>query len=274
MQTYDDLIFDVGAHIGNDTDFYLRKGYRVVAVEAAPGLVRQCKTRFANEIASGQLILEEVAISDAAEKGEISFFINPEYSEWGTTDKEWVKRNTRFGSDQVEKLRVPAIEAAELFRRHGVPHYMKVDIEGADRSCLHAVVALDTPPRFFSIESDKLEYDAVCEDLRLLQRAGYRRFAVVQQAGYGFSTINTRTRHGEDLSYQFQPSVSGPFGDDLPSEKWVTLEEAEREYRRVFREYRWFGDNQPRLIRQIGIVLGKLRNAALPGWYDTHARLD
>jgi hypothetical protein len=29
-----DLIFDVGFHRGEDTDFYLKKGFRVVAVEA------------------------------------------------------------------------------------------------------------------------------------------------------------------------------------------------------------------------------------------------
>ena len=29
-------IFDLGFHEGGDTDFYLRKGFRVVAVEAYP----------------------------------------------------------------------------------------------------------------------------------------------------------------------------------------------------------------------------------------------
>ena len=30
----DDLIFDIGMHIGQDTEVYLKKGFRVVAVEA------------------------------------------------------------------------------------------------------------------------------------------------------------------------------------------------------------------------------------------------
>ncbi len=34
--TKPDLVFDVGAHKGEDSDFYLNLGYRVVAVEANP----------------------------------------------------------------------------------------------------------------------------------------------------------------------------------------------------------------------------------------------
>jgi hypothetical protein len=33
-----DLIYDLGMHRGGDTQFYLEKGFRVVAVEANPGV--------------------------------------------------------------------------------------------------------------------------------------------------------------------------------------------------------------------------------------------
>ena len=36
----DDLIYDVGMHRAEDTEFYLAKGFRVIAVEASPGAVR------------------------------------------------------------------------------------------------------------------------------------------------------------------------------------------------------------------------------------------
>jgi len=38
------LIIDVGMHKGYDTEFYLRKGFRVVAVEAARTYVRQSRS--------------------------------------------------------------------------------------------------------------------------------------------------------------------------------------------------------------------------------------
>ena len=42
------LIFDVGLHKGEDTDFYLKKGFSVVAFEADPDLVAACQERFPN----------------------------------------------------------------------------------------------------------------------------------------------------------------------------------------------------------------------------------
>ncbi|HKF56732.1 MAG TPA: hypothetical protein VKJ45_14845 [Blastocatellia bacterium] len=32
------LIYDVGPHLGEDTDFYLQKGFTVVAIKANPAL--------------------------------------------------------------------------------------------------------------------------------------------------------------------------------------------------------------------------------------------
>ena len=45
------LIFDVGMHKGEDTDFYLKKGFNVIGFEADPELIVHCQNRFKNEIA-------------------------------------------------------------------------------------------------------------------------------------------------------------------------------------------------------------------------------
>ena len=57
-----DLIYDVGMHKGEDTDYYLQKGFRVVAFEANPDLVKLCRTRFANAIDRKELTIVEGAI--------------------------------------------------------------------------------------------------------------------------------------------------------------------------------------------------------------------
>ena len=36
VMTSNNLIFDVGLHTGQDTAFYLKKGFRVIAIEANP----------------------------------------------------------------------------------------------------------------------------------------------------------------------------------------------------------------------------------------------
>jgi hypothetical protein len=38
------LVFDLGAHLGADTSYYLARGFRVLALEANPDLARRLST--------------------------------------------------------------------------------------------------------------------------------------------------------------------------------------------------------------------------------------
>src|ERR1700686_3014042 len=102
-----DLIFDAGMHRGEDTDFYLRKGYRVVAIEANPDLVRACQIRFEAEIKSEQLHIIQGAIAEPSAGDTIPFFKN-ENSIWGTICPTWAERNLKAGraSEIIEVNRV------------------------------------------------------------------------------------------------------------------------------------------------------------------------
>jgi hypothetical protein len=59
-----DLIFDVGMHKGQDTAFYLAKGFRVVAIEANLSLVRWARFRFRREIKRGQLKILNIGVGE------------------------------------------------------------------------------------------------------------------------------------------------------------------------------------------------------------------
>jgi hypothetical protein len=52
---HQDLIYDVGMNNGDDTVYYLRRGFRVVAIEADPRLAKSAAERFRTQISSGQL---------------------------------------------------------------------------------------------------------------------------------------------------------------------------------------------------------------------------
>ena len=65
------LIYDVGMHNGDDTAYYLWRGFRVVAIEPNPGLVATAAERFRREIEAGELKVLNVAV--AAEDGELPF---------------------------------------------------------------------------------------------------------------------------------------------------------------------------------------------------------
>ena len=51
------LIYDVGMHRGQDTDFYLKKGYEVIAFEANPDNADFGRKRFSKEIEEGRIDL-------------------------------------------------------------------------------------------------------------------------------------------------------------------------------------------------------------------------
>lgn len=271
----DDLIFDVGLHKGEDTDFYLAKGYRVVSFEANPDLAQACRDRFRHAIAAGRLTIVEGAIAPESAGDELTFYVSSK-SVWGTTDAEWVARNELAGVS-TRQITARRVDISETFRRFGVPHYLKIDIEGADRHVLEVLGTFPARPPFISIESEKADFDALIEELTILRDLGYRRFKAVQQEFIPGSRLTTSTLKGEPLNFTFPDDASGPFGDDLAG-PWLDFDGVVADYEKIFRRYRMFGDasainripGAARLLWYTGKALGR----GLPGWYDTHARLD
>jgi FkbM family methyltransferase len=270
MELTRDLVFDVGMHQGEDTAFYLRKGYRVVGFEASPSLAEQCRSRFANEIRDGRVTIVEGAIAAAGES-TVTFFVHKHMTIWGTTDEDWVERNAMGGeSDRIE---VPAVDFGDHLRE-AVPWFMKVDIEGADRLCLEELAAVRERPAFVSIESEKADFSQLVEEVALLETLGYDRFAPVQQDRMTDKEIQAVDLDGHPFRHRFEYASSGPFGEDL-TEAWLTREELLRRYQTIFRRYRLLGDEAPlnrsRLGFQARKLLSKVMRTPLPGWYDTHA---
>jgi FkbM family methyltransferase len=265
----DDLVYDVGAHKGEDSAYYLAKGYRVVAFEANAELVRACERRFATEIAAGRLTLVAGAITDS-DAPTVRFYRHP-LSTWGTTSDEMVSRNLMVAAS--EAIDVPAVHFAEKLRETGMPSFMKIDIEGSDMLCLQALLEFDARPQSVSIESHKTDWSHIEAELALLERLGYDRFAVVQQGDVAGRTLRTRTLDGSPLTFRFEQDSSGPFGADVGP--WVNHRRAIKRYKRVFLAYRLIGAKSPlrqtRIGRRLhGIALRRLARP-LPGWYDTHA---
>jgi len=270
----DDLIFDVGLHLGEDSAYYLSKGYRVVAFEANPGLIAHCRKRFESALADGRMTIVEGAIDDSGRE-TVPFFVHDSETVWGTTDERWAARNAPRGVSS--RIEVRAVDFGQALRDHGIPYYLKVDIEGADRICLDALSTRPELPRFISIESEKLDWPELVSELRRLTALGYARFAVCQQHGIAGRTITTTTRDGKPLTFAFEEAASGPFGEDV-SEPWTDWAGALARYRTIFREYQVFGDGSPfdrwKPARAVRRALAMSLRRPLPGWYDTHARLD
>jgi FkbM family methyltransferase len=263
----DDLIFDVGAHTGEDSEYYLKLGYRVLAIEANPVLADNLRIRFTQEIRDGRYMLIERAISNS--DGPVTFFINEHNSAWGTANPEWAQRNKDMGSDS-ERISVQPIRFIEVLKKHGCPHYLKIDVEGADMLCVDELHGIEARPRYISLESSKTSWPDLLNEFRALASLGYTKFAVVDQRSH--STRAFRHRNGQIVNHAFERGSTGPFGEHLQC-RWLSKEQAFRRYVWIFFLYRTLGDNTllSRLIDRIPVLR---RGLALVSWYDTHATRD
>src|ERR1043165_4704137 len=92
-----DLIYDVGFHVGQDTAYYLWKGFRVIAVEANPELIKAAQAHFCEAIASRRLILVQAAIAER--EGEAGFWVCDSNTAWSSFD---ITGASRHGSPHHE----------------------------------------------------------------------------------------------------------------------------------------------------------------------------
>ncbi|HEY2356250.1 MAG TPA: FkbM family methyltransferase [Phenylobacterium sp.] len=259
-----DLIYDIGLHRGEDTEFYLKKGFRVVAVEANPELCAEAREMFPGPLSDGRLTIVNKAIATAP--GELTFFVNSK-TEWGTLDPEWAARNQRLGAES-HPITIEATTIGTILGQHGVPYFMKVDIEGFDMVALSGLAAVTERPKFVSIESDKDSLRAVRREISTFVDLGYDRFKLVPQGQVRRQVPPNPAREGLSVAHQFPEHASGCFGEEAPGE-WVTADQAIEAYKKIFFTYAILGDDRvaPKWVQSLAWRMGMRCD-----WWDTHAR--
>lgn len=240
------LIYDVGMNNGDDTAYYLWRGFRVLAIEANPDLVPKAATRFAREIRTGRLTILNVGI--AGEESVRSFWICEADSRLSSFDRRLASLD---GSCPHHEIRVPCRRFRSLLEQFGVPFYVKVDIQGNDTLCVEDLDPHQLP-KFISVSNVSLldllhkrgfnYFKCITQtyflplqlplivEARRLQRADWLRqnrnplIRVFRKLGgrhwieRQFNRI--RTRDG----WLFPYGSSGPFGDDLLG-RWLSYDE-------------------------------------------------
>jgi FkbM family methyltransferase len=273
----EDLIIDVGMHKGEDTAFYLRKGFKVVAIEANPDLARAAEERFAPQVASGDLKILNVAISDS--RGTARFAVCDEVSVWGSLSPDFISRNEAHGM-HYRHVEVPSVPFDEVLREVGVPYYLKIDIEGFDMLCVKALHKVTGPPKYVSIESNVSSNEAdpekVFDELAHLWVLGYRWFKYVDQAGIARLKCPQPAREGVYVDAPFDRDGSGPFGEETPG-PWLSIDKALNRSRWLRLQHNIAGYNgryshtlPSKLYRAFRHYVARRPPMS---WYDLHAKL-
>lgn len=263
------FIYDVGAHKGEDTEFYLKKGFSVVAIEANPVLFSALVEKFDQFVKDGKLTLLNVAVSDRA--GPITLFVGDQ-TIWGTTDPNWAKRNEGSGNASKPIL-VMGEQFEHILQRHGIPYFLKIDIEGADMLCLYALKSAGEKPRYLSIESNKVSWKQLRHEFSVLESLGYRNFKAVNQGHVHLQRVPMPAAEGIYVQHHFEHGSSGLFGEETPG-PWMSRTGVLAKYFMIFIRYKLFGDNTIgfKVISKLSKSFPQLMRLT-PSWYDTHAKL-
>jgi FkbM family methyltransferase len=143
-----DVVFDVGANIGNRTRVFARLCRQVVAVEPQSRCVALLTAAFSNE---PKVAIVHTALGAAEGTATMNVSVASTVS---SMSPEWinaVKASGRFGSevtwDQTEQVPVTALD--KLIERFGVPAFVKIDVEGFEPQ---VVAGLSRPVNVLSYE--------------------------------------------------------------------------------------------------------------------------
>ncbi|HET6349677.1 MAG TPA: FkbM family methyltransferase [Candidatus Krumholzibacteria bacterium] len=165
-------IFDIGMYDGTDTEYYLSLGGRVVSVDANPLFVQRGQQRFSAEIAAGRLTIVHAAMSSDHAPVEL------------TLSGDDLGASSMFGDRVVDRqpmgtITAPGLPVRDLMEQYGVPDYLKVDIEGADRFCI-LNLNREMRPRYMSFEVAP-DVEELLEHIRSI---GYARFKIINQVSF------------------------------------------------------------------------------------------
>ncbi len=148
LATAGELCFDVGANVGNRAKIMLRLGCRVVAVEPQP----ECQAVLRRFFASAPgFVLEAVALG--ADEGQAEMHVGTE-STVSSLAPEWIETVVGSGRFSPElwsgrTITVPVTTLDRLIARHGVPAFIKIDVEGFE---LQVLQGLSRAPRHLCFE--------------------------------------------------------------------------------------------------------------------------
>jgi FkbM family methyltransferase len=197
------VIYDVGANNGDDVEYYLKKAELVVAVEANKELCEEIETRYASEISSGQLLVENCAVTIDSSVDSIDFYQFPH----GSVVSSLVP--PKEGGYEV--VSVPAKTIGALIEQHGEPYYVKIDIEGYDALVLEDLFKSGYRPPYISAESHTADIYAI-----MLALGGYQSFQLVEgeQVEQLYGNHSIKTKVGKQ-KFSFARHSAGPFGEDI-----------------------------------------------------------
>jgi FkbM family methyltransferase len=167
-----DLVFDVGAHVGDRVASFRRLGARVVAIEPQPAMVKVLKLFYGR---SAEVAIEAVAVGRAI--GATIMMINADNPTVSTASPAFVSAARDAPGWETQRwtgsVEVPVTTLDVLIGRHGEPAFIKIDIEGFEAE---ALLGLTRAVKALSFEFTTIQRDIALGCIERCIALGYTRF--------------------------------------------------------------------------------------------------
>lgn len=132
-----DLVFDVGANFGARTAVFLGLGARVVAIDPQERCIAELRARFGN---NDRVKIVQTALG--ASPGEATMLVSNALTV-SSLSPQWVdkvKASGRFEGCRWDKqVTVPVTRMDDLIAAHGLPAFVKIDVEGFELEVLRGL---------------------------------------------------------------------------------------------------------------------------------------
>ena len=167
-----DLVLDIGAHVGDRVASFRRLGARVVAVEPQPAMVRVLRLLYG---CRAGVTIEAAAVGRVG--GRTSLMINADNPTVSTASPAFVSaaRDAPGWENQhwMTSVSVPVTTLDALIGKHGIPAFIKIDVEGFEEEALQG---LSHQVKALSFEFTTIQQSVALACIKRCVALGYTKF--------------------------------------------------------------------------------------------------
>jgi FkbM family methyltransferase len=189
-----DLVFDIGAHVGDRVASFRRLGARVVAAEPQPALVKLLKLFYGRR---ADVAIEAVAVGRVA--GTTGMMINLDNPTVSTASAGFVRAARDAPGWETQRwtraVAVPVTTLDALIDKHGTPVFIKIDVEGFEEE---ALFGLSRAVKALSFEFTMIQRDVALACIARCIALGFTRFNAA--LGESQTFVNTEWVGGEAIA--------------------------------------------------------------------------
>jgi FkbM family methyltransferase len=205
-----DLVFDVGAHLGDRTAAFSRLGARVVALEPQPRIRRWLERLVGRD---PRVTVREEAVG--SEVGTARLAISRRNPTVSSLAERWTSelpsRNEGFENVHWEESVEVAVTTLDaLIDLYGLPSFCKIDVEGFEAEALLGL-SRAIPALSFEFVAGAMEVAIAC--VRRLQSLGHYEFNAVRGEKRDF--VSSQWMSGEEMTAWLRGGAGGASSGDV-----------------------------------------------------------